>query len=127
MTVGANIEGGVLGEKCLMESIGIGSRYYQRNRFGGPREHRYAPFEGVVSFFVWEFNFITDLLRNGERYKNFDLDMNCSIQWALQENAIFAVVGVTVQVLTGLDVLVHPLATVYSPGKTPMVNRSRYP
>jgi hypothetical protein len=26
-TVGANIEGGVLGEKCLMESIGIGSRY----------------------------------------------------------------------------------------------------
>ena len=69
VTVGANIEGGVLGEKCLMESIGIGSRYCQRNRFGGPREHRYAPFEGVVSFFVWEFNFITDLLRNGERYK----------------------------------------------------------
>jgi hypothetical protein len=26
-TVGANIEGGVLGEKCLMESIGIGLRY----------------------------------------------------------------------------------------------------
>ena len=46
VTVGANIEGGVLGEKCLMESIGIGSRYCQRNRFGGPREHRYAPFEG---------------------------------------------------------------------------------
>ena len=59
VTVGANIERGVLGEKCLMESIGIGSRYCQRNRFGGPREHRYASFEGVVSFFVWEFNFIT--------------------------------------------------------------------
>ena len=40
VTVGAIIEGGVLGEKCLMESIGIGSRYYQWNRFGGPREHR---------------------------------------------------------------------------------------
>mgnify|MGYP006887593376 CR=1 FL=1 len=38
--VGASIDGGVLGEKCLMESIGIGSRYYQRNWFGGPREHR---------------------------------------------------------------------------------------
>ena len=76
-TVGANIDGGVLGEKYLMKSIGIGSSYCQRNRFGGPAKHRYDNFEVVVYFLVWEFNF-TDLLRNGEIQK-FVWDINCSI------------------------------------------------
>jgi hypothetical protein len=47
---------------------------------------------------------MADLLKNVDR--KFDLDTNCSIQWALHDYESFAVVRLTVQVLTVLEVLV---------------------
>jgi hypothetical protein len=48
-------------------------------------------------------------------------DMNFSIQWALHDYECFAVVRLSVQVLTVLEVLEPSTPAVLSPGEAPIV------
>jgi hypothetical protein len=86
-----NIQGGVLGGECLMESTETKLKYCQRKCFCG-RGGTFELLLGAVSNFAWEFSSMADLLQNDKRYRKFDWNMNCSIQSALHDYGSFAIV-----------------------------------